>query len=207
MGASLLYLHSQGKQQRDRRKLREKRRSTGVVHLARSFLIYYDLQVVYSSLSPRPYRVRLGNAMPKITLSVKTKPVKMVHDCISPDILCVMGDDIRDHKTRETDNFKTFNTGLSNHTYNWFFPTICFYLYCNFDASLTWLLCSYMKRYLTVKTFISTSVISSRWEDVNLKWIGKQTLMPVQIGNCNSQAAQQPKQYDNSGILGKSKPI
>ena len=86
--------------------------------MARSFLIYYDLQVVYSSLSPRPYRVRLGNTMPKITLSVKTKPVIMVHDCISPDILCVMGDDIRDHKTRETDKFKTFNTCLSNHTYN-----------------------------------------------------------------------------------------
>ena len=105
MGDCWVYLYIQGKQQRDRRKLREKRRSTGVVHLARSFLIYYDLQAVYSSLSPRPYRVRLGTAMPKITLSVKTKPVKMVHD--SPDILCVMRDDIRDHKTRETDKFKT----------------------------------------------------------------------------------------------------
>ena len=116
----------------------------------------------------------------------------MVHDCISSDILCVMGDDIRDHKTRETDNFKTFNTCLSNHTYNWFFPTIGFYLYCNFDASLTWLFCSYMKGYLTVKTFISTSVISSRWEDVNFNWIGKRTLMPVQIGAATHKQRCQP---------------
>ena len=82
------------------------------------FLFIMIYKLFHSSLSPRPYRVRLGNAMPKITWSVKTKPVEMVHDCISPDILCVMGDDIRDHKTRETDKFKTFNTCLSNHTYN-----------------------------------------------------------------------------------------
>ena len=116
----------------------------------------------------------------------------MVHDCISPDILCVMGDVIRDHKTRETDKFKTFNTCLSNHTYNWFFPTICFYLYCNFDTSLTWLFCSYMKGYLTVKTFMSTSVISSQWEDVNFNWIGKQTLMPVQIGAATHKQLSKP---------------